>query len=1256
MSVITSAQDGDWGVGATWVGGVAPGNGDQAVVGHDVTVSDSRIIGTSPAATGSPSSWDLEITGAGVLTIASGGHLKLRGYAIYRNGTGTGPALEVNGTLEFDSTLAPTPATDGYDLYPGDGLYCTRRLVMGPGGKITSDASAAWGRIAQNAATFQGVMPQFVGAAGNPAILERLGRSTSAPSMQIGGLVDWISGLDSTMTDVEFRSCWRVNMGAYSAANGLTLERVTFHESPDTVSFTFGAPAPNEGVPRLVRDCTFEVAPSLTEITGWTFDGDGGDGGNVYGAGYVRAGGTGAAAVWEDTLVMAIDGIGQQCAATHTRDVYLLPRTSGNVKGLNPGLSGVTQSYFTDLTMEALNDPDAVGGVDSEGEYIALLASTTGDLAITGLLCIPMHNGKGLGGGEWTNNATGHTIFSRCTLPISSVQLPSIGFGHVGDDGTQTGRAIVRNSIFYNVHDSVGGYKVGWISNDNSDPVLAADVHHNCGHRASASRYPSADGNGYNFKQTDVDAIAGVGDVDVDPWPTMSTTPATRRGELRRLETWARTVLGLSGTRQEVEDAAMAAILVRHLPSHPNYVAGATPGSYRTWVRAGYAPTNASLNTSGSDGSYIGAIAPSGTPPKANVDKGRTGPHDPDDPSYVASDYYTPDFHGYEIFAGAPVGSPMKEIVRRIDADAVHRHDGEMMRYFRPGGEWWDVKIRPDFAYIIPGQPGYNSRYAGSPLNVVDSDEDVLGTVLVRHEEIVGWEAELWRSDIPVPGLPSDGRVQGYNGTVPPSSPVLDGNGNLKDAHTYTFDRATHRVHETYLTYLHPTDGWVAASYWNYSALTGDWCPGTPDTDGRYVPSGYHRYPCVMINAAGLPMLPLLLRYDEVYIAGEVKHPIGVTLTNDFLSGVWVWPARGAAYQNRAQWGDYKGIRIPYGARLRLTAEWFHANVEDDDEVEAIGPDTPPGGWGPGARVILRCMRRYGLMVADGGENFDLWAVQDSRWPWAGDIEELRLRVKCGYFEVVDHEDDLLEMTVDPPVAAVGVPRTLTFTYHGWERHEFEHPGNEVDNPISTDPGVVGYNTKPWVWAFRPYDQATQAEVGGLAVGEPEHLGLGKITPARPYVSFTVTPTVENLKIFPITFPFGLPWAYGDGVMTIPTTDPVSLSIAQGASVVVPPGDTLQFEEVLSGIGAAQSAVRWYSDFLNLGANGDPPWADYVDGLSGLFTAYDTDPSGVVTVYLVADHSIKATIDVTIAEPPAIREQSLSHHIKMLLLNRMRSF
>jgi hypothetical protein len=129
-------------------------------------------------------------------------------------------------------------------------------------------------------------------------------------------------------------------------------------------------------------------------------------------------------------------------------------------------------------------------------------------------------------------------------------------------------------------------------------------------------------------------------------------------------------------------------------------------------------------------------------------------------------------------------------------------------------------------------------------------------------------------------------------------------------------------------------------------------------------------------DAAGLPILPGLVRYEEIE-AGAIRHAI--RFTAPLTRKAHIYPAR---HHAGARWST---SLPPMGLRVRLK-RWFDIS-----------------GYSPRMRIILRAMKRYGLILADNGSPWYFSGTSDVRW----DDDELNeLKNLRGFnFEVVDTSD-----------------------------------------------------------------------------------------------------------------------------------------------------------------------------------------------------------------------------------------------------------
>lgn len=106
-------------------------------------------------------------------------------------------------------------------------------------------------------------------------------------------------------------------------------------------------------------------------------------------------------------------------------------------------------------------------------------------------------------------------------------------------------------------------------------------------------------------------------------------------------------------------------------------------------------------------------------------------------------------------------------------------------------------------------------------------------------------------------------------------------------------------------------------------------------------------------DAAGLPILPGLVRYEEV-LAGEINHAL--RFTTNCTADYYIWPAR-----HVAQSGSCSNPP-PFGSRFRL---------KENYDIT---------GYSSQAQVILQAMKTYGIILADNGSPWYVSGAPDENW------------------------------------------------------------------------------------------------------------------------------------------------------------------------------------------------------------------------------------------------------------------------------------
>jgi hypothetical protein len=194
---------------------------------------------------------------------------------------------------------------------------------------------------------------------------------------------------------------------------------------------------------------------------------------------------------------------------------------------------------------------------------------------------------------------------------------------------------------------------------------------------------------------------------------------------------------------------------------------------------------------------------------------------------------------------------------------------------------------------------------------------------------------------------------------IPPNAPIEGGAGSGGDRHVLVVDRDNWKLYELFAAYPVPgTHNWNAGSGAIFDLSSND-----------LRPAGW-----TSADAAGLPIFPGLVRYDEVVEQGEILHALRFTVSRSRRA--YVSPARHWASS------DTSSSRPPMGMRVRLKASFDIS------------------GFPPTARVILQALKTYGMIVADNGSDWFISGAPDARW---NDDELNRLKTVTGSaFEVVE--------------------------------------------------------------------------------------------------------------------------------------------------------------------------------------------------------------------------------------------------------------
>lgn len=211
---------------------------------------------------------------------------------------------------------------------------------------------------------------------------------------------------------------------------------------------------------------------------------------------------------------------------------------------------------------------------------------------------------------------------------------------------------------------------------------------------------------------------------------------------------------------------------------------------------------------------------------------------------------------------------------------------------------------------------------------------------------------------------------------IPPDAPIEGGTDADGDRHVLVIDTGACKLYEVYRGYRQKDGSWLAGSGAIFDLRSH-----------QLRPTGW-----TSADAAGLPILPGLVRYDEV-AAGEIRHALRFTVPK--TQRAYVWPARHYASD------DPNPALPPMGQRFRLRA------------------DVPIDGYSPQLQVILRALKTYGMILADNGSAWFVSGAPDGRWD--NDLLRELGAIHGSDFEAVDTQG----LIVDPDSGAVKGPSLM---------------------------------------------------------------------------------------------------------------------------------------------------------------------------------------------------------------------------------------
>jgi hypothetical protein len=260
-----------------------------------------------------------------------------------------------------------------------------------------------------------------------------------------------------------------------------------------------------------------------------------------------------------------------------------------------------------------------------------------------------------------------------------------------------------------------------------------------------------------------------------------------------------------------------------------------------------------------------------------------------------------------------------------ISTASVDPNSTAMINFIGPS-----IGLHPDF-----GSGEYQGSTIGIPYLVVNNSQGMAGINFTAY----GDESDPG----PMP-IPASAPIEGY---------PAPGAG---DRHVLVIDNSNCFLYELDSSYANGNGSWNADSAAVWDLQNGEQRPWT----------------WTSADAAGLPIFPGLIRYDEV-AAGQIQHAIRFTLQNS--QAAFVPPASHWAANST------NPLAAPMGMKLRLKANYditpFSTNVQ----------------------VILTALKKYGMIMADNGSSMYLSGTPDDRWD-NDDLHNLS-EVPASAFEVM---------------------------------------------------------------------------------------------------------------------------------------------------------------------------------------------------------------------------------------------------------------
>jgi hypothetical protein len=271
-----------------------------------------------------------------------------------------------------------------------------------------------------------------------------------------------------------------------------------------------------------------------------------------------------------------------------------------------------------------------------------------------------------------------------------------------------------------------------------------------------------------------------------------------------------------------------------------------------------------------------------------------------------------------------------------------------------PANNWWntDVSAAPvdpnsaNFINVIGATRGLHPDFGGDsgeedfpiygfPFLIVEGDQPKKTVTFVDEDVREECDGVDHNTNTSFPFYPVPDEAITMMGWVEGGQPGNVDQRDDSDRHILIVDKTNNTLYELYNVWYNGTN-WEAYSGAFFDMKTNNRRPET----------------WTSADAAGLAILPGLVRYDEVYGADEIRHAFRFTTAP--TADAYVYPASHEA-------GSTAGAP-PMGMRMRLKAS------------------KDISGFPPEMQKIFRAMKRYGLILADNGSDMYISGVYDTRW------------------------------------------------------------------------------------------------------------------------------------------------------------------------------------------------------------------------------------------------------------------------------------